>query len=144
MGAHAPHGVCDGVRRLAGDEGMTTQVRQGRAGRVPRLGDQPDDNITVGDDATNLVMFGDHHVANRGIPHGAGGLVHGGGAGQRHRVGGHALTHRLGPRRLLLLRPAVAVVWVQPGRRHTAFLDMVPYTARRRPGVTRPVAPMRW
>src|SRR5687767_15910137 len=87
---------------------MTAQVRQGGGSRILRLGHQPHDNIAVGDNATDLIMLDDNHVANLGVPHGAGRLVHRGGAGQRHGVGGHELTNLLGHRRPLLLGPAVS------------------------------------
>src|SRR5215216_2546547 len=92
---------------------MTAQVCQGGGGWVLRLGHQPDDNITVSDNATELVVLQDNHVANLGVPHGTGGLVHRGGAGQHHGVGGHELTNLLGHTILLVLRPAVSdsAVW---------------------------------
>jgi hypothetical protein len=87
---------------------MTAQVGQGGGGGVLRLGHQPDDDITVRDNATDLVVLQDNHVANLGVPHGPGGLVHRGGAGQYHGGGSHELTNLLGHRILLVLRPAVS------------------------------------
>ena len=148
MGAHEPHSVLDGVRRPDGDEAMTAQVRQGGGRRVLRLGHQPDDDIAVGDHATDLVVFQDNHVANLGVPHGAGGLVHRGGPGQRHGVGGHQLTNLLGHTLLLGLRPASRTLWcgaavrVEPVRRRTPLTDMVPHAARHLPVWTLTAAPV--
>jgi hypothetical protein len=61
---------------------MTAKVGQLRADRVPCLGHQPDHDITVGHNAADLVILDDNHVANVGVPHGAGGLVHRRGAGE--------------------------------------------------------------
>jgi hypothetical protein len=76
---------------------MTAQVSQGGGRRVLRLGHQPDDDIAVGDNATDLVVFNDNHVANLGVPHGAGGLVHRGGAGPAPRGWGSSAHESAGP-----------------------------------------------
>jgi hypothetical protein len=38
---------------------MTTDVSQRGGGRVPRLGQGPHDDITVGDNATDPIIFND-------------------------------------------------------------------------------------
>src|SRR5215211_3070456 len=84
---------------------MTTEIGQRGGGRVSRLGHGPHDDIAVGDNAADLLVFDDDHIANICIPHGAGRLMHGRSAGQRHGVGGHQLTHLLRHALLLLLGP---------------------------------------
>jgi hypothetical protein len=44
--------------------------------RVLRLGHQPDDAISIGDHAADLVVLEANHVANIRLPPRAGGLVH--------------------------------------------------------------------
>jgi hypothetical protein len=87
---------------------MTAEVGKGGSSRVLRLGHHPYDDITVGDNATDLVVFNDNYVANICVPHGASGLVHRRGTGHRHGVGGHQLTNLLGHKILLVLGPAVS------------------------------------
>ena len=53
---------------------------------VLRLGDGPYHEIPVRDNAADLIMLNDNHVANIPVPHGAGGFIHRRGAGQRHGV----------------------------------------------------------
>jgi hypothetical protein len=66
MRAHAQHGLLDAVRWGDGDDGMTAPSSQEGGRRVLRLGHQPDDHITVGDNATDLVVLANNHVANNG------------------------------------------------------------------------------
>src|SRR5882762_6876846 len=82
---------------------MTADVGQGGGGGVLRLGDGPHHDIPVRDNAADPIILDDNHVAHIPVPHGPGGLVHRGGAGQRHGVGGHHVTN--------VLRHVILLLW---------------------------------
>src|SRR5215475_7663967 len=84
---------------------MTADVGQSGGGGVLPLGDGPYHDIPVRDNAADLLMLDDNHIANIRVPHGTGGLVHRRGAGQRHGVRRHHLTNLLHHVILLLLEP---------------------------------------
>ena len=56
-------------------------------GRVLPLGHGAHHDVPVRDNAADLIILDDDHVANVRVPHGAGGLVHRRRAGQGHGVG---------------------------------------------------------
>jgi hypothetical protein len=65
---------------------MATDIGQGGTGGILGLGHDAHGDIAVGDNAADLVVLNDNHIANILVPHGAGGLVHRLGTGHRHRI----------------------------------------------------------
>src|ERR671915_643050 len=82
---------------------MTADIGQSGRSGVLRLGHDPHRDIAVRDNAADLMMLDDNHVANILVPHGTGGLMHRRGAGHRHGIRGHQLTNMLCHEMLLLL-----------------------------------------
>src|SRR5687768_7226978 len=93
---------------------MTTDIGQGAGGGSLRLGHDPHRDIAVRDNAADLMMLDDNHVANILVPHGTGGLMHRRGAGHRHGIRGHQLTNMLCHELLLLLGLSL-FLWARHG-----------------------------